>query len=186
DLAPSESIAVTVTFNVGLPGTDTLKLWATGEAGGETQFGYYLIPIQPAGAPTAALGNHNGDNRDRALCLTSGAGETGMWECGDLVVTHSMPGYATLGHERALTLLYNSAQAVPKPVVAATVNETGHGAPTAVFVRLTFNNHSDSATYNPWSSSPFTRQIVIAHDATTDSTGIYPFTLLVRNHYTAA
>lgn len=138
----------------------------------------------PPGAPTIALQKHNGDNRDRSLCLTSGAGEAAAWQCGDLVVTHGLPGYATMGRERSLTLLYNSAQAVPKTIVAATVNESNVGAPTSVFVRLSINGlPRDSATYNGWGSSPFVRQVVLAHDGTTDSSGVYPFTLLVRNQY---
>ncbi|MGH7704097.1 MAG: hypothetical protein ACREMO_13465, partial [Gemmatimonadales bacterium] len=96
-----------------------------------------------------------------------------------------MPGYATLGRERSLTLLYNSAQAVPKPVVAVALTETSTTTkPDTVFVALQFGGVTkDSAKFVGWNTAPYTRQMVIAHDATADSTGLYPFTLRVANRY---
>ncbi len=60
--------------------------------------------------------------------------------------------------------------------------------PTNVFLRLSINGvPRDSATYTGWGGvAPLVRQAVLAHDATTDSSGIYPFTLLVRNQYPSA
>ena len=52
------------------------------------------------------------------MCLTAGAGESAAWSCGDLVLTHAMPGYTTMNRERSLTLIHNSATAWPRPVVA--------------------------------------------------------------------
>ena len=176
------SVEVQVTYTVGsLEGT--LYLAANGYFSSDQ--GWYTVTIAaPAGPPTVALRNQNGDNVDRSLCLTSGASQAAGWECGDLVVTHGLPGYATLGRERSLTLLYNSAQAVPRPIVAASVNEGAVSQPTSVFVRLSINGSPrDSATYNGWSSAPTTRQVVLAHDPGNDTTGVYPFTLLVRNQY---
>jgi RHS repeat-associated protein len=84
-----------------------------------------------------------------------------------------------MGRDRTLTLLYNSAQAVPKPIVAVAVTE-GTVAPSQVFVRLSINGVArDSATYGGWSGT--TRQIIIAHDGSSDSSGIYPFSILIRN-----
>jgi len=141
--------------------------------------GYYNVVIADPAPPTIALRNHNGDNIDRSVCLASSAGEAVAWQCGDLLATHGLPGYRTMGRERTLTLLYNSAQAVPKPVVAVGVTQ-GSLAPSQVFVQLSINGTPrDSAYYNGWSNG--TRQIVLPHDAGADSSGIYPFSLLVRN-----
>jgi hypothetical protein len=64
------------------------------------------------------LKNFNADNQDRSLCLTTGGGEATAVQCGDLLVAHGMPGYQTMGRDRSLTLVYNSASAAPRPVVA--------------------------------------------------------------------
>src|SRR5437879_2401241 len=67
------------------------------------------------------------------------------------------------------------------------VIQLGAGQPPSRFVRLSLNGIArDSATYNSWGSAPTTRQVVLAHDATSDATGVYPFTLLVRNQYSGA
>jgi len=195
----------TVTLNFSGGGPDWIRLKLRGTASGNVGGGQVKVQAYassgwasdpyaitwssasplPPGPPTITLRNHNGDNWDRSMCLTAGAGEAAAWGCGDLVVTHGLPGYPTMGRERSVTLLYNSAQAVPKTIVAATVNESNLSAPTSVFVRLSINGvPRDSATYNGWGSAPYTRQVVLAHDGTSDSSGIYPFTLLVRNQYT--
>ena len=175
------SVDVQVTYTVGATG-GTLSLTANSPFASDQ--GSYTVLV--AGPPTVALRNHNGDNRDRSLCLTAGAGEAAAWGCGDLVVTHGLPSYATMGRERSLSLLYNSAQAVPKPVVAVAVTEGGNVAmPDSVHVELLVNGvPRATATYNSWGGTPATtRQIALTYDATADSTGLYPFTFLVRNKY---
>jgi RHS repeat-associated protein len=180
---PAEQLEVTVTYNLGATNG---QLGLLASATGSSDDGYYTVSAQ--GAPAITLRKHNGDNRDRSLCLTSGAGEAAAWQCGDLVVTHGLPGYATMGRDRSLTLLYNSAQAVPKPVVAAAVDQVNRGQPNTVFVRLLISGVArDSATYTGWAPlNPTARQVVLAHDATADSSGIYPITLAVRNQYSGA
>ncbi|MGH7427379.1 MAG: hypothetical protein ACREJ4_03315, partial [Candidatus Methylomirabilaceae bacterium] len=184
-IAAGASKTDAATYDVGAPGTGRIVLRASNASAEDT--GYFNVPIVALSGPPVALRNHNGDNRDRSLCLTSGAGEAAAWQCGDLTVTHGLPGYSTMGRERSLTLLYSSVQAVPRPIVAATVDETGLSVPLSVFVRLSLNGiPRDSATYNAWTTGPFARQIVIAHDGAADSSGIYPFTLMVRNQYADA
>jgi hypothetical protein len=55
--------------------------------------------VQPIneGPPTIERKNHNGPNLDRSLCLTIGAGEAAAAQCGDLLVTHALPAYRTMG-----------------------------------------------------------------------------------------
>jgi RHS repeat-associated protein len=170
-------VEIEATYNVAAPHNKGRIVVQATQLGQDS--GYYNVVIANPGTPVVTLRDHNGDNRDRSLCLTSSAGEAAATQCGDLLVTHGLPGYRTMGRERTLTLLYNSAQAVPKPVVAVGVTQ-GSLAPSQVFVRLSINGITrDSASYGGWFSG--TRQIVIPHDASTDSSGVYPFSILVRN-----
>jgi RHS repeat-associated protein len=140
---------------------------------------YYATPA----APMIALHNLNSDNQDRSLCLTVGAGQAAGLSCGDLFVVHGMPAYRTMGRDRSLTLLYSSAAAAPRPVVAVTVHEPDTTAtPNAVFARLTVSGVAvDSATYYGFGSA--TKQIVLGYDASGVASGIYPFRVTVRNLY---
>jgi hypothetical protein len=183
-LGPGASTDVTASYNVGGVGTGRLVLQASGPA---QDTGWYSVPVMTAGAPVAALRHHNGDHRDRSLCLTAGAGEAAAAQCGDLLVAHGLPAYATLGRQRSLSLVYTSAQAVPRPVAVASVNQASVATPTGVFVKLLVNGSArDSATFTGWGSAPFTRQVALSYDAVAKgdtATGLYPFTLIVRNNY---
>ncbi|MGH7703344.1 MAG: hypothetical protein ACREMO_09640 [Gemmatimonadales bacterium] len=171
---------VDVQYSVGATGGQ-VTLTASG---GATDQGYYTV-LLPGPPGALALRNHNRDNQDRSSCLVAGAGEAAAWECGDLVVTHSLPGYTTLGRERSLTLLYSSAQAVPRPIVAVAVTENSTTArPDTVYVALQINGVTrDSAKFVGWNTAPNTRQIVIPHVATADLTGLYALTVRVQNRY---
>jgi YD repeat-containing protein len=189
-LAGDTDVTVNVTYNVGASG-GILILTATGP---NTDAG--SINVRIPGVPTAvAWRNVNRDNRDRGYCLTAGAGEAAAWECGDLIITHGLPSYSTMGRDRSLSLLYNSAQAVPTIAVAASVSEGGSGfvaQPDSVLAILSVNTGAgfvvkDSAKYGGWlgGSGP-TRQLVLRYNAATDSSGVYPVRLEVRNRYGAA
>jgi hypothetical protein len=160
-LTPGQSVNVNVQYTLGASG-GTLRLKATRGKTGDG--GLYTVNAVVVGPPIVALRNHNRDNVDRSLCLTAGAGEAAAWSCGDLVITHSMPGFATLGRERALTLIHNSATAYPRPPIAATVTIPSTIArPDSVFAMLTVGGTvRDSADYGGWpSGSMGTRQIVL-------------------------
>ena len=188
-LAAGVTQKIFVGYSVANAGTGRLELRADGIA---MDTGYWTIPIEaPNGAPGVAFKNLNGSNRDRSLCLTTGAGEAAAFQCGDLLVTHSMPGFTTMGRERELTLLYHTGQAYPSPIIAATVTMRANVAtPSSIYTELRVNGVlRDSSTYAAWgnSTSSITRQIGLSYRAyinsTTDSSGVYPFTLLVRNIY---
>jgi RHS repeat-associated protein len=188
-LDPAEERDVNVTFSAGAVGSGRVTLSASG---GGTNTGYYLISVQAAGAPTVALRNHNRDNVERSLCLTAGAGESAAWSCGDLVVTHSMPGYATMGRERTLTLIHNSATAYARPVVAAVVNEpSGIFRPNTVSAELWMGAGGGtmraSASYTSWpSGTGGVRQVALDFNAAGDATGAYPIEFRVQNQYTSS
>jgi RHS repeat-associated protein len=155
--------------------------------GTATNQGYYNITVTNQAGPAAvAFRNQNGDNVDRSACLTTGAGESAAFQCGDLLIAHSLPGFTSMNKARALTLVYNSSQAAARVAVAVAVTEASTvTAPNSIFMRLSINGvPKDSASYTGWNSAPQTRQLTLVHDASGDSTGIYPFTLLVENRYT--
>jgi RHS repeat-associated protein len=183
-IAAGGSLEVDVGFTSGT-GTGKVTLKAT-NGGTATDQGFFNVTVVVVGPPSAvAFRNQNGDNIDRSACLTSGAGEAAARTCGDLVVTHALPGYTSMGKTRNLTLIYNSAQAVPQPLVAVAVNETGAATPNFVYGELKVNGVVRAAnTYAGWGTAPLTRQITLSYDASTDSTGVYPFTFEVKNIYT--
>ena len=175
-------VDVRVIFTAGATG-GTVSLKANGSAGA-VDTGTLTVGIM--GGPSAMLYRQNGTNLDCGACLTVGAGAAAAWQCGSLLVAHGMPGYATMGRERALTLVYQSAQAAPWPVVYASVTETsGRALPQRVHAELRINGVlRDSASYTAWSSA--SKLVGMTYDAASDSTGIYPFSLLVRNQYSTA
>jgi len=181
-LLPDRDRDVNVTFNTGATG-GTLGLMAT--ATGASDDGSYIVTVTlPPGPPSIALKNFNGDNQDRGLCLTTGGGEATAVQCGDLLVAHAMPGYQTMGRDRSLTLVYNSASAAPRPTVATWVTLTnGFPQPDSVYAELQIAGiKRASAWYTSWAGMNRVRQIVLAAPFDTVS-GIYPFTLIVRNQY---
>lgn len=134
NLAPGADANVNVQYTVG-SGTGTLRLTAT--YGRYTDDGLYNVTAVAVGPPVVVLRHHNRDNLDRSLCLTAGAGESAAWACGDLVITHSLPGYSTMGRERSLTLIHNSATAYPRPPIAAVVTQpTGLTQPTTIVAEI--------------------------------------------------
>jgi RHS repeat-associated protein len=176
---------VSVQYNVTTGGT--LRLTAT--HGTWTDAGSYNVSAAAAGPPVVTLRNYNDSTLDRSLCLTAGAGEAAGIACGDLVVTHAMPGYTSMGRERKLTLLYNSRGAYDRPIITAAVREPSTvTTPTSIYVELEVAGVvRKTATYFPWGNN-LTQQIAISYDAIGlgQPTGIYPFTLRVQNQYPTA
>jgi RHS repeat-associated protein len=193
EVGPNSSVDVTVTFSTGAAGDGTLSLTALSDyllpgGGTEQDAGDYVVTVTPGGvpgAPVVATRNFNGDNQERSLCLTMGAGQAAGLACGDLFVVHGMPGYRTMGRDRSLTLFYSSHQAAPRPLVAASVT-IGSGVlqPNSVYAELQVSGAvRASATYAPWSDG--SRQVALAFDASGWASGLYPFTLVVRNVYSS-
>jgi hypothetical protein len=189
-LSPQQTTDVSATYTTGSAGSAIVVLRATGAA---ADTGYFNLTIVGPGAPGVALKNQNDNNKDRSACLVAGAGEA-AWQCGDLLVSHSMPGYTTMGRERSLTLVYSSAQAVPKPLVAANITNGDISLPQSVYAELRVTTATSgssqvimaSGTYSGWNLSPAPRQIALTFDASDTTlfpTGAYPFTLEVKNLY---
>jgi len=144
----------------------------------------FTVDYVAPGASIVIVKNLNPDNQNRGLCLTTGGGEATAVQCGDLLVADGMPGYQTMGRDRSLTLLYNSATAAPRPTVAAWVTlPTTVAQPDSVYAELQISGiKRASAWFTAWGGTNRVRQIVLAAPFDTVS-GVYPFTLVVRNQY---
>ena len=149
----------------------TLTLKATAQASpNPSDTGYYSIQVAPAGPVV-----------ERSLCLTIAAGPGAAYECGDLRLVHALAAVRTLNKARAPTLLYNSQQAHPYPLVQADVT-LPNPLPTTVQALLTINStqYSNSWPGSTWGSPGQTRRITVGFDAVTLATGLYPYTLTIQ------
>jgi hypothetical protein len=186
---PHDSVLVTVTYSTtSSTGAGTIGLLATPDVGLSANKSR-TVTVANAGKPSPAFVNHSDDNVDRGLCLTVGAGEAAGLSCGDLFVVQSMPVYRTLGRDRSLGLLYNSAAATGLYLLATNVSEPGTIAiPDKVRLVLTVGASKDSAEFGtqtyPYSDS--LRQMVLGRGLAPQATGIYPLSLVVRNIYGAS
>ncbi|HEU4647907.1 MAG TPA: RHS repeat-associated core domain-containing protein [Gemmatimonadales bacterium] len=184
---------IKVVYSATAP-TAWTSIGLNGAGGGYYPYGSYSVLITPRpSAAKVALRNYNPDNRDRSLCLTSGAGAGAAFQCGELLVAHGLPGYTTMGKERSPTLVYSSGAAYPTPVVAAAVTLGGpSGAiPQSVYAELRVNvggtyTTRASATWASWGTPSVaeTRQISLGYAAEAEPTGVYPFELTVRSQFT--
>jgi RHS repeat-associated protein len=180
-LNPNQTLDVTAFYNVEGPGFGAVTVTAT--SGTIIDQGDYAVIVHAPGPSVVALRNHNGDTRDRALCLTSGAGEAAGVSCGDLFVVHSMPAYRTLGRDRTLTLHYNSGAAEGLFLLAADITRPATVTPPIkVQVLLTVGAATDSAEYGSHGAGEI-RQVVLGRGLASQATGVYPLTLRVRNVY---
>jgi RHS repeat-associated protein len=123
---------------------------------------------------------------ERDLCLTIAAGSAAAFECGDLRIVHPLPTVRTLGRERAPTLIYNSDHSNPFPLVAANVTLPSTAqVPDSVVARLLVSGVQRATA--KWAGSQWiwgqTRRIVIGFNGLGDATGVYPYTLELRNWY---
>ncbi len=198
-LGSNATRTVTVTYSTGsVLGAGQVKLQARSPDTDFSDTGYYTLTVTgtyPQASPILTRRNKP-DQLDRGLCVIAGAGEA-AWQCGDLVVAHGMPGYRTLGKDRSLSLVYNSATAVAQPAVAVAVTKGASVMdPPGVTAELWVNSAASStqamkakATYAPsgWvGSAAITRQVVLSFDASDPAaypTGIYDYTMKVRFEY---
>jgi RHS repeat-associated protein len=177
---------VMVHFSAGVgPTSGTVRL--TANNGLWSDNGLYSVtvstPLTPA-KPGLALINHNRVGIDRGLCFTTGAGAAAGNSCGDLFITHGMPAYRTMGRDRSLTLLYNSAVARGQVLEAATITQPlGSSTPTRVTATLRVGRQRDSADYAGVAGGNSAQIVMGDRLMDTLPTGVYVDTLVVRNTY---
>ena len=179
--------SVGVSYTAG-PATSTgrITLRATQTADATVlDTGWVTLAVGTAQKPVVDVTSANpGTTRARGLCLTIAAGAAAAAECGDLRIVHPLPSVRTLDRLRAPTLIYNSAEARPYPLVAANVSlPTTAANPDTVYATLKAGAVTrgtakwSGVDWNVGSAS----RIVVADTTNPDSTGIYSYTLIVTN-----
>jgi RHS repeat-associated protein len=161
-----------------------------GNFGSGASYDTLAAPPGPSG-PIVNAGVNPNSLIERSACVTSGAGQEGAFQCGSLLVAHSMPGYTTLGRSRELTLLYNSATARPYAIVMADVSiPGGQTLPDRLDVSLTVNGvqrASASFSTTGFVAGGSARRLAIGFNPTAVGlvTGVHSYTLTVANVYGA-
>ncbi len=180
----------TARYSVGAVGTGTLSLTASGTNASDA--GSYSIPVVSASPqpPVVDVTSVNpGALSERSVCLTIAMGQAAAAECGDLRVVHALPTTRTLNKARTPTLLYNSAFAHAYPLVAANVTLPPTAlVPDSITATLTIN--AAVRARGTWAGTEWTpgktRRVVLGFDGLTDATGVYAYTLDLRNWYGAS
>jgi RHS repeat-associated protein len=180
---------VMVHFSAGVgPASGTVRL--TANNGLWSDQGAYGVtvsaPLTPA-APTAQLINHNRSGIDRGLCFTTGAGAAAGNSCGDLFIIHGMPAYRTMGRDRSLSVLYNSATARGQVLEAIAVTQpAGSATPTKMTAVLRVGGLKDSAEFSGVVGGQTVQVVMGDRLANTLATGVYVDTLVLRNTYSGS
>ena len=125
---------------------------------------------------------------ERDECLTIALGSDAAAECGDLRIVHALPSMRTLSRDHTPTLLYNSQHARPTPIIAANVSLPSDTIGlSSVVATLKINGLQRSR--GTWKKAfwPSTRpaRIALMYDASSDSTGVYRYSLDVTAYYGA-
>jgi len=189
-LGAGNSTNVTATYSTGSAGTGNLVLRASSAHVSDS--GSYAVTVVggTAASPMVETDSMNpGSTVERGLCLTISIGPGAAIECGDLRLVHALPTTRTRNRARTPTLLFNSSQAHPFPIVAANVAVPSGGAgPDSVVATLRLGGlgQVDRRSWlgNNWSPNRATR-IAMGFDAYAlgVTTGLYADTVQVTFWY---
>jgi len=194
DGAPASSVnlyagtakSVVAAYNTSAIGTGTLTLRASGTNASDS--GTYSVPVvTPSPQPPVVDINsvNSGTFVERGLCLTIAAGAAAASQCGDLRIIHPLPTTRTMNKVRTPTLLYNSQTAHPYPIVAANVTLPWSAVvPDSVTAALWVGPPQGTRKWlgNQWAPGQ-SRRIAFGFEGLSLATGVYAYTLEVRNWY---
>jgi YD repeat-containing protein len=180
---------VTVSYNVTATGSGTLTLSAASPSasdGGRIDINGVTRTAQAPAVSTADV--NPGSTVERSLCLTVALSQAAAAECGDLRIVHALPTTKTMNKARTPTLLYNSNFAHPYPLIAAIVTlPLTAQRPDNVTADLTLTGTGLATVRGTWPGTEWqygqARRLVVGLDALGLATGVYSYTLEVRNWY---
>lgn len=183
-LAPNAEDTVTVTYTSGAPGwSGTIAMVAkiNDNQSVSASTGVTVRALAQAWLETKSL--NPGTTISRASCVSFPVATNSAYECGDLTIVHAMPSLRVRGDDRTPILRYVSTHGTPTPVIAANISAPSGGA-TNVMASLSIRRGgSDVQVVAPQSfgsiAGSTTRRIALSYDASSDSTGIYPYTMTV-------
>jgi len=104
----------------------------------------------------------------RDQCLAISAGSDAAYECGDLRITHALPSTSTMGRSWTPVLVYNSAQANGRGVIAADITVQQGVSVSSLRATLSFGQNKTVTRDIPWNSAwgdGISRRISIPFDA---------------------
>ncbi len=183
-----DSGTVTVSYSSGGSGAGVIKLLATHTLDPAVKdSGWVNLTVGTAQQPTVAVGDPSGPILARDLCLAVALGDASASECGDLRLSHPLPGIRTLGRQRTPMLEYSSAAAHPYPLVGANVSLPASASnPDSVVVRLLVSAVQKARL--SWSGAGMSpgraSRVVIGYDALTDTNGVYSTNYTAITTYT--
>jgi RHS repeat-associated protein len=121
-VAMGDSTNVTVTFTGGSNGTTgTIRVIATDSSTAAPVDTAIVDVTAQTAASTGAILTRSLATRRRGACVTVAVASDAAMECGDLRITHALPGVTTMGVGRTPVLVYNSALARPILIAHADV-----------------------------------------------------------------
>jgi RHS repeat-associated protein len=132
--------------------------------------------------PIVSTAPQNGFNRNVSMCVAN---------CGDLVVSHTIPFYVSLGVDRSVTMLYNQGQAYAVTTVAVDAQDTSTTR-TANIISLKVldstgtvlrNQLSELETFFSYTQGSW-RRLASRLNSRALPTGAYNYTAVVTSYYT--
>ncbi|MDB4949030.1 MAG: hypothetical protein JWM27_1679 [Gemmatimonadetes bacterium] len=189
-VAPNASATATVSFTTSSAvGSGRVRLLATSTADPAAAdsgwVGVGVVTRARAAPVVDVLGVNANGTLDRGSCFTAAAAPGLMYQCGAFVLGHAMPSVRSLGKGRAPALVYNTETAHPWPIVSADVTlPAGAAKPDSVTAVLSVNGATYAASLPSVPLNPgTTRRAGVSFDGIALATGLYPYTLEVRNWY---
>ena len=177
---------VTITPNgasAQLAGVANGQATVTATVTGTSVSGSAPLTVQsgPTGLSVSTAGLNPGVAIARDQCLTVAMGGGMAAECGDLRLAHGLPATRSFNVSRAPALLYSSAQAASRALIAADVTPQGF-VPTTVAATLQISGYNSVAKTFAWGScGTGACRVVLPADQITPElpTGVHTYTLTV-------
>jgi RHS repeat-associated protein len=181
-LASNQSVNVTASYSVGVPGSGVLGLSATGGIGGALDNRSFNVtanapPPPSPGAPVVDASPTSFLKQDYGMCATA---------CFAVTASRSTVPYFSLDAPRNVTLVYNGDRVNPRPFVHVNVSpDLSYGSwPTEYQLQVkvdgafvTFVNGEQTLRFAYTGTAPV--RIGAQFDASSYATGAYPMDILV-------
>jgi len=183
-VGPNQSVPLTVTFTSGAPGwSGTISFVAKVNDNQSVAAGATITVRVPSQARVETKSLNPGTTLERSRCVSFGMATNSAYECGDLVIANPLPSLRVRGDDRTPVLLYTSTHAEPRPVVLANVSAPAAGATNVKVALSVRRGGSDVQVVAPTAVANIpgdsTRRIGLTYDASSDTTGVYPYTFTV-------
>jgi hypothetical protein len=173
-----------VTFTSGPPGwSGTISFVAKVNDNQSVAAGASVTVRVPRQAWVETKSLNPGTTIERSQCVSFEVATNSAYECGDLVIAHVLPSLRVRSDDRTPVLLYNTAHAEPHPVVLADVSLPPAGATNVTAALSIRRGTRDVQVVSPvgigFSPGDSTGRVALGYDASTDTTGVYPYTVTV-------